>query len=193
MGNDPDTVPSVWRVDGDSWNNERLYFVTFSFQVKAHLFEYHAFAPSNETANVLTDDPSGFEFPNNPKHVRPEMAVILRSFPSSGLGERLAGEASAKEVNLSQIILFTFEFSDVAMDFCVRPMFLENRLAEWFIFDECVRYVFLSPYRIHGEGCPADATEQVDVPHFFFLAAFFSHGNHSSFARIHAQPHGALN
>ena len=42
VGNNPDSIPSMRRVDGDSWNNERLNGVPFSFQVRAHLLEYHA-------------------------------------------------------------------------------------------------------------------------------------------------------
>jgi len=57
VGNNPYPVSSVRRVDGNSWNNKRLDFVTFGFQVKMHLFENHALVPSNEAANVFTDDP----------------------------------------------------------------------------------------------------------------------------------------
>jgi len=31
----------VRRIDGDSWNNKRLDFVTFTFQISMHLFENH--------------------------------------------------------------------------------------------------------------------------------------------------------
>lgn len=81
------------RVDGDSWNNKRLDVVTFSFQVSAHLFEYHAPPDSKEATHVLSDDPCRFCKPYNSKHLRPEMAVVFRSLPSSGLGKRLAGES----------------------------------------------------------------------------------------------------
>jgi hypothetical protein len=46
VGNNPDPVSPVRGVDGESWNNKRLDFVTFVFQVNTHLFEYHAFADS---------------------------------------------------------------------------------------------------------------------------------------------------
>jgi hypothetical protein len=46
-------------VDGYSWNNKRLNFVTFVFQASVDLFEYQTSAPSNEAANIFTDDPPG--------------------------------------------------------------------------------------------------------------------------------------
>lgn len=101
MSDDPDPISPVGRVFGDSWNNERLNLVPFCFQVKAHLLEYQTLLNSKESRNILTNDPSWSEFANNPKHFRPEMAVVVRSFSSSGLGEWLAGEASREEVRRS--------------------------------------------------------------------------------------------
>jgi hypothetical protein len=85
------------RTDGDSWNNKRLDFVTFAFQVSAHCFEYQAFVPSNEATHVFSDDPFWFDVSYNRKHVRPLVAVICRSFSSSGMAEWLAGEASSDD------------------------------------------------------------------------------------------------
>lgn len=99
MRDDPDPVPSVRCVDGDSRNNKRLNGVTFTFQVSAHLLENHASVPSNETANVLTNDPARMKFSYDSKHLRPEIAIILRASSSSGLGKRLAGEAACEEID----------------------------------------------------------------------------------------------
>src|SRR5216117_2792690 len=76
VGNNPDSISSVWRVDGASWNNKRLDFVTFAFQVSADLFEYHAFVPSNEATHVFSDDPCWFDVSYNRKHFRPLVAVV---------------------------------------------------------------------------------------------------------------------
>ena len=99
MGADPNPVPSVGRTLGASWNNKRLNFVAFIFQVKAHSLEYHSVLQSKEARNVFRQDPSGFNFVNRSKHLRPEEAIILTSFSLSGAGKRLAGEAAGEEVN----------------------------------------------------------------------------------------------
>src|SRR5579863_5597054 len=57
VGNNPHSIPSVWCVDGYSWNNKRLDFVTFTFQVSTHLFEYQTFRPSKKAVYVLCNDP----------------------------------------------------------------------------------------------------------------------------------------
>jgi hypothetical protein len=92
------------RTDGDSWNNKRLDFVTFAFQVSAHCFEYHAFVPSNESTHVFSDDPFGFDVSYNRKHVRPLVAVICRSFSSSGVAEGLAGETACNDTPVTIVV-----------------------------------------------------------------------------------------
>jgi hypothetical protein len=106
--NNPDSVPSVGRVDGDSWNNKRLDFVTFTFQVRAHLLEYHAVVPSNEATHVFSDDPCRFDVSYNRKHFRPLVAVIARASSSSGVAEWLAGEAAGDN---GHIFVFVAPFS----------------------------------------------------------------------------------
>jgi hypothetical protein len=83
VGNDPNAVALVWGVDGDSWNNKRLDFVTFAFQVSVNLLEYHASVRSNEAANIFTDNPPRMKFAYDAKHFWPEIAVVLRAAPST--------------------------------------------------------------------------------------------------------------
>jgi hypothetical protein len=99
VSNNPYPVPSVRCVDGASWNNKRLDFVTFVFQVNAHLLEYHAPFNINDSVNILSDDPPWPKKSDNSKHFRPEIAVVCCSFSLSGTGKRLAGEAACEEVN----------------------------------------------------------------------------------------------
>jgi len=191
--NNPDPIPSVRRVDGDSWNNERLDCIAFSFQIKAHLFEYHSRLHSNEATHVLSDDPLGFRKSNNSKHLRPEPAVICRSFSSSGLGEGLAGKAAGENkgcwntcdrftecllvglcwldrrfpVNVSDTDGVGSNGSDVTEDFCFGPVLLEDFLAEIVIVTEYMLDVLSPPDGIGGESEPTDTREQVYVYEFF--------------------------
>lgn len=100
MSDKPDPVSSVGRTDGDSWNNNRLDFVAECLQISADTLEYHASALSKEATHVFSDDPCRLELSNNAAHFWPEEAVILLSAPSSGLGERLAREATGEDMNL---------------------------------------------------------------------------------------------
>ena len=171
MSNEPDAVSSVRRVDGDSWNNDRLYVVSFRFQVSAHLFEYHSVVPSNKATHVLSDDPYRLKFSNDPKHFRPEIAVVLCSFSLSGLGEWLAGKSASEDESpfftSSASIFPTFPFGrelgllargvgkspDVSIYFCARPVFINNRLTKFFVIAEHVFYA--GP---HSFGCECKAT-----------------------------------
>jgi hypothetical protein len=80
-------------VDGASWNNNRLDFIAFAFQVRTHLFEFHV----DDSSNVLTNDPSGPGFRNNSKHLRPEITVIRLALSLPGTTERLAWETPGKQ------------------------------------------------------------------------------------------------
>jgi hypothetical protein len=85
----------VGRVDGASWYNETLDFVAQAFQISTHLSECHF----NDSSNILANDPTGLDLSNNPKHLRPEEAVIFRSLSLSCGREGLTGEAACEEVN----------------------------------------------------------------------------------------------
>jgi len=94
-------------VDGASWNNNRLDFITFGFQVKTHLFEFHV----DDSSNVLTNDPSGPDFRYDSEHFRPEMAVIILALSLPGNAERLARESPGKQSCADESV--SVEVSDV--------------------------------------------------------------------------------
>jgi hypothetical protein len=73
-----------------------LDFVVQAFQLSTHLSECHF----NDASNILANDPTGLDLSNNPKHLRPEEAVIFRSLSLSCGREGLAGEATCEEVDL---------------------------------------------------------------------------------------------
>jgi len=83
------------RVDGASWYNETLDLVVQLFQVSTHLSECHL----NDSSNILANDEMGLDLSNNPKHLRPEEAVVLRSLSLSCGAEWLTGETASEEVN----------------------------------------------------------------------------------------------
>lgn len=71
--NNPYSVAPMGGLDGASWNNKRLDFVAFAFQVKYTAFELHV----DEASNVFTNDPRGPCLFDNAEHFRPEIAVII--------------------------------------------------------------------------------------------------------------------
>jgi hypothetical protein len=89
----PDSVPPVRRIDTASWNNNRLDFVAFCFQVSMHFVEFHVDDPSN----ILTNDPSWPCFAYNPKHFWPEIAVIVLASLLPSDTEWLAGESASEK------------------------------------------------------------------------------------------------
>lgn len=128
IGDDEDPVASVGSTDTRSWNNERLDGISETFKVAADSLEgeglpegvsvntvtlseksgfapqvskYPAFDHRGDSSNVLTNDPSGPDFVNSTEHLRPEVTVIVSPPPLSGVGKRLAGKASGKDVDLS--------------------------------------------------------------------------------------------
>jgi hypothetical protein len=90
---DPHPVPSVRRIDGASWNNDRFDFVTFRFQVSTHRVECQVDDPSN----ILTNDPSGPRFAYDSEHFRPEIAVVVLASLLPGNTEWLAGESAGEK------------------------------------------------------------------------------------------------
>ena len=88
-------------VDATSWKYERLDLVAFSFQLSAHLLEYHPVIPINNSENVLAHDPSGTDLANCCKHSRPEVSVVIGSFALTRLRERLAREAAGENIDAS--------------------------------------------------------------------------------------------
>jgi hypothetical protein len=94
VGHNPDSISSVPGIDGRSRNNKRPRGVAERFQVRKHIVEFH----SDDSRNVLANDPSGSDFCNNAAHLRPEMTVIFRASSLPGVTEGLAREPSANKV-----------------------------------------------------------------------------------------------
>lgn len=163
------------RALGASRYNKRANFVSFFFQVNAHCLEYQAVVPRSESRNIFSDDPSWTVKSDALKHNRPEVAVVCRSFSSSGCGEGLAGEAAGEEIRCERAKDFLvrlpfhcqFEFdpafgvgnklSDVAVDWRGRPVFFEDGLAEGIMLDELMLDIVPHHFRCKRE--PADAGE----------------------------------
>jgi len=116
-------------VDGASWNNKRLDFVTFSLQVRNTIVESHI----DEASNILANDPTGLEFRYNSKHFRPEETLIFLALSLPGAGKRLARESAANKVNWFKVMLSNF--SDIPMPLYVRPMLRQDFVAEIVNFD----------------------------------------------------------
>jgi hypothetical protein len=72
---------------------ERPRSVAFQFQISKHRVEFHA----DETANILSNDPSGPRLMDDSKHLRPDRTVIFLASSLPGVTERLAGEPPGKQ------------------------------------------------------------------------------------------------
>jgi hypothetical protein len=158
-----------------------LYFVTFTFQVRAHCFENQAFVPSSKSTHVLSDDPFGVKRLDDGEHRRPEVAVVVRSLSSSGLGERLAREATSDDSDTGRVFPSTHSFNpcvcgvgksaDITVEFRFGPVLAEDVLAEAVPLNEGVEDVFLSEDFIDSERETSDTFKESDVVKFFFTAS----------------------
>jgi hypothetical protein len=117
-------------IDTASWNNDRLDFVTFFFQIKKHLVECQA----DDSNNILTNNPSWPCLLYDSEHLRPEIAVIVLASPLPGITERLAGKSSCEKSDSS--ICRAIERFDVSVDWHIWPMIFEDCLCVWFVVAE---------------------------------------------------------
>jgi hypothetical protein len=115
-----------------SWNIKRPCGVAFAFQVS----EYFVQAQFDEPNNVLSNNPSGPELPDNSKHFWPEMAGVVLGALSSCLGERLTRESSANKVGSSFGKVEGFGIFYIIQYRYVRPVMLQHRLAIWILLHE---------------------------------------------------------
>lgn len=117
------------RIDTASWKYVRLDAVTFSFQISAHLLEYQSLRPTNDSENIFAHDPAGTDFLNRSQHLRPEIAIVLRTSSFACRAERLAGEASRENVDT---VSPNREICRADIDelFCMREMVFENTAAK---------------------------------------------------------------
>jgi hypothetical protein len=127
VGNNPDSFSPMGSTDACSWNNERLNFVSFTFQVSAHSLEDHAFLDVNNPSHILANNVPRFECLDDAKHLWPEMSVVTRSFLFARDRERLAWETPCDDVWEFDSIFFEFffcDFSNVVIYFYSFPMFV---------------------------------------------------------------------
>ena len=79
-----------------------IYVILFEKIVCAsHLSDLAGLHHRLDSSNVFTNDPSGVYLPYRSKHLRPEVAVIVRSLSSTSEGEGLAWESSGENIDLS--------------------------------------------------------------------------------------------
>jgi hypothetical protein len=85
--------------NGASWDTNRPDGVAFSLQVIANGIE----SKGNVAFNIFTNNPTGFDFPHDPQHVRPHVSLVGLSAPVPGCAEWLAWVSTVQEFNLRQI------------------------------------------------------------------------------------------
>ena len=132
----PDTFTSVMRTDARSRNNNRPDFITELFQVNAHVVECH----TDESNNILTNNPAWPTFPNNTSHFRPEMTVIKFSEFLASEGKRLARETAGNDVDVSDsapLKRFSCDISDVCKSRNVSKILPQYSLAKLVDLAEC--------------------------------------------------------
>jgi hypothetical protein len=93
-------------------------FVTEGFQISLRPGECQI----EELRHVLTQNPTGPDDFNNAAHLRPEVAVIVRSSLASGNRKGLAGESSGNNINCRCI----GEGADVSIARHSRPVFRQH-------------------------------------------------------------------
>lgn len=99
MGDEPHSISSVWRIDGTSRNKIRLHLVALILQISAHLLEDQSVRPINNAENIFDHDPTRGKLAYCSQHFRPEVAVIVSSFPLSCKAKWLAGESSREDIH----------------------------------------------------------------------------------------------
>ena len=88
-------------------------------------------------SNIFSNDPSGPDSFDNPKHFWPEMSVILIASSDPGKREGLAGVSPCDDVNhSSKSICVICKLPNIPNDFCIRPMLSQNILRVFVIFAE---------------------------------------------------------
>jgi hypothetical protein len=142
-------------LDGDSTQYECPDFVTFAFQVRYRAVEFHI----GEASNIFSNNISGDALLDDPKHFRPEVAVIILASALPGLTEWLAQsrEPAANNVNCSGGFLndsFGFEFFISQFPYIrihrhIRPVLVEYLGAE--------RIHLAKRNRLECFGCPVQS------------------------------------
>jgi hypothetical protein len=126
----PDSLPSMLRIDGASRNNDRPSGVAAGLQVRKHVVEFQ----TDDSRHILANDPSGPGIRNDAQHFRPEMAVIVRAESLPGETERLARKSPCDDVGAD-----AGEFSDVSIVWHGWEILGEDTAGERFNFRETNR------------------------------------------------------
>jgi hypothetical protein len=146
---------------GTSRKSKRPDGVAAALQVRKHSVE----AQADEASNVLSKHPSGPELVHEPMHFRPEVAVIFLASLLSGNGERLAGEASANNVNCPDPVTLQHlrsQFLHIRVARHVRPVLRQHAPAKLVLLAEGNRR---HPSPLEAQREAANARENVQHPH----------------------------
>jgi hypothetical protein len=151
----PNSVSSVRRVDGTSWNNKRPCGVANGLQVRKHLVECHL----DDSKNIFANDPSGSLSLNNCEHRWPEVTVILFACLLAGATKGLAGESSCNDVASDSL---AWPLGDVVNDWHTWPVLLQNSPCIFFTLAKCDCF---PAHPLSGQSKAANAREKVKVSH----------------------------
>ena len=104
-------------------------FLTEKRPLHSHLRYLALLHHREDSTNVLSHNPSGPDCVDALKHIRPEVAVILRASSLPGIAEGLAGKAACEHVDpaspLREVCL-----CDVVIRFCVWVPVVQHRPPE---------------------------------------------------------------
>ena len=95
-------------------------------------------------SNIFSNDPSGPDSFDNPKHFWPEMSVILIASSDPGKREGLAGEAAREEVDFAKILADTLP--DIFDDGDIWPVLGKDSPTEGFALHKCNCFIVFFPY-----------------------------------------------
>jgi len=148
--------------NGASWDTNRPDGVAFSLQVIANGIE----SKGNVAFNIFTNNPTGFDFPHDPQHVRPHVSLVGLSAPVPGCAEWLAWVSPVQEFNCWQFACV--KGSHIFKNPHVRPVLTQHFLAK-----------FVTLTKGHGlKSCPLcrkieatnprKQTQSVHLPHSVF-------------------------
>jgi hypothetical protein len=97
---DPDAISAVGCADRPSTHHGRASGVARSFQVREHPVS----AASSESSDILNENPTGSEFPDEPGELSPETrSLSLDTGASSRDGDVLTREAAGNDVDVGDV------------------------------------------------------------------------------------------
>gem|GEM_PF-2424876 len=171
VGNNPNPVPPVRRANTRSRQNIRPDLVPCSLQVSLHLLEDHSPPPIKQTENIFANHPMRSNLINDSTHLRPQVAVIRRSFSFPGNAKRLARESSGQHVN-SPSINSCVELPDVPIQSRIRPIKAKHPLTKLLLL--ALKHIF-PPHPGRRQVEAADTAEQTSVSHRITRSFYDSH------------------